>query len=168
MSEVLLHHVECGPVQLLNSAPTPATVLASLPGPDGAAQLCVQLATPVKHRLPAAASDADYPPGQLGRDAHGPFLWIYYAALHPRVPGIDLAKPALDLPVDVSYILDPSIGQADVLDATKMVWVATAFLKPLRTALPRTPAFMAGPGGPRTRHPHRRRPATPRGPRTPH
>lgn len=89
MSEVLLHHVECGPVQLLNSAPTPATVLASLPGPDGAAQLCVQLATPVKHRLPAAASDADYPPGQLGRDAHGPFLWIYYAALHPRVPGID-------------------------------------------------------------------------------
>ncbi|MBU8813862.1 immunity 63 family protein [Mycolicibacterium goodii] len=128
MSEVLLHHVECGPVQLLNSAPTPATVLASLPGPDGAAQLCVQLATPVKHRLLAAASDADYPPGQLGRDAHGPFLWIYYAALHPRVPGIDLAKPALDLPVDVSYILDPSIGQADVLDATKMVWVATAFL----------------------------------------
>ena len=154
MSEVLLHHVECGPVQLLNSAPTPATVLASLPGPDGADQLCIQLATPVKHRLPAGASDADYPPGQRGRDAHGPFLWIYHAALHPRVPGTDLAKPALDLPVDVSYILDPSIGQADVLDATKMVWVATAFLDHSPTPLPSWPDLedlepgIRTPGGP--------------------
>lgn len=128
MSEVLLHHVECGPVLLLNGAAAPATVLTSLPGPDGDTHLCAQLANPVKYHLPASAEAADYPGAQHGRDAHGPFLWIYYVALHPRVPGTDLAVPATDLPVDISYILDPSIGQADVLDATKMVWVATAFL----------------------------------------
>ncbi|RZT07738.1 immunity protein 63 of polymorphic toxin system [Mycobacterium sp. BK558] len=128
MSEVLLHHVECGPVLLLNTTAAPATVLTGLPGPDGDTHLCAQLATPVKHRLPATAEAADHPAAQFGRDAHGPFLWIYYVALHPRIPGTDLATPATDLPVDISYILDPSIGQADVLDANKMVWVATAFL----------------------------------------
>lgn len=128
MSEVLLHHVECGPLLLLNTTAAPATVLTGLPGPDGDTHLCAQLATPVKHRLPATAEAADHPAAQFGRDAHGPFLWIYYVALHPRVPGTDLARPATNLPVDISYILDPSIGQADVLDANKMVWVATAFL----------------------------------------
>ncbi len=129
MSEVLVHHVECGPVLLLNSTtPAPATVVASLPGPDGDVQLCIQLHTPVKHRLAATAQAADHPTGQFGQDTHGPFLWIYYVALHPRVPGTDLAKPATDLPVDVSYILDPTVGQADVLDPNKMLWVATAFL----------------------------------------
>ena len=98
MSEVLLHHVECGPVLLLNTTAAPATVLTGLPGPDGDTHLCAQLATPVKHRLPATAEAADHPAAQFGRDAHGPFLWIYYVALHPRVPGTDLATPATNLP----------------------------------------------------------------------
>jgi hypothetical protein len=61
MSEVLLHHVECGPVLLLNTT-APATVLTGLPGPDGDTHLCAQLATPVKHRLPANAAAADHSP----------------------------------------------------------------------------------------------------------
>lgn len=124
MSTFVIRNVQEGPQELRAQLPRTASTLRCLTDHDGRGEFwCAQLEEPLKYRINADFDTRRCQPEFLGHDETGPFVWIQIIVVQARGEG-RLHAGMRHLPVDLSYVVDLTLGQDPVLDPAKIATVA--------------------------------------------
>jgi len=124
VSGFVIRRVRTGPDELRVCLPIFGCTRDQHAGPNGTGDfIYASLNTPVKHRFAGGFATARRQPERLDHDEHGTFLWVSDVVMRAHVPGVRPYFGMRDFAVDLAYVVDPSLREDGVFDATKVEFV---------------------------------------------
>jgi hypothetical protein len=127
VSRFVIRRARAGPPELKARLPVSADTVGSLADPRGPdAFFYATLTQPLKYRVPPHSNAAHLPADQLDRDEHGTYLWVTDIVFSAHNPGEQPTFGMREFPVDLAYVVDPSLAQDTILDLAKIDFIGQA------------------------------------------